>query len=114
MPSLLKAGRRARRVRQNFVNSPQPTTPIKAVSGSAATTVVTLTFDQAVILKGVPNYSVDVVGAEPVSAVLTSPTTIEITYDVSVAAATEVNIPYEEPAVRNASGGFVSTSTFPV
>jgi hypothetical protein len=31
-----------------------------------------------------------------------------------VAAATELNIPYEEPAVRNSSGGFVSTSTFPV
>lgn len=46
------------------------------------------------------------------SAVQTSPTTIEITFDVSIALATVVNIPYQEPAVRNAKGGYVSDSTF--
>jgi hypothetical protein len=49
-----------------------------------------------------------------VSAAMTSPTQVAITYSASVAAATAVNIPYEEPSVRNSSGGFVSTSTFPV
>jgi hypothetical protein len=48
------------------------------------------------------------------SAIKTAPDTIQITFSASVATATEVRIPYEEPAIRNASGGFVSTSTFPV
>ena len=61
-----------------------------------------------------PAYTTDVAGADPVSAVLTSPNVVAITFDASVAAATVLTIPYEEPAVRNSSGGFVSTSTFPV
>jgi hypothetical protein len=93
---------------------PQPTAAIKITGASAAGSVVTVTLDQSVSLQGTPQYAVDVVGAEPVSAELTSPTTVAITYDVAVAAATTLTIPYEDPAVRNASGGFVSTSTFPV
>lgn len=79
--------------------------PIRINSASAALTVLTVTFDQPVGLKGVPAYTTDVAGAAPVSAVQTSPTTIEITFDVSIALATVVNIPYQEPAVRNAKGG---------
>ena len=45
---------------------------------------------------------------------MTGMNTVAITFGATVAAATEVRIPYEEPAIRNASGGFVSTSTFPV
>jgi hypothetical protein len=45
---------------------------------------------------------------------MTGMNTIAITFSATIAAATEVRIPYEEPAVRNGSGGFVSTSTFPV
>ena len=112
--SLLKAARRNRRRSNSSVNNPQPTTPI-AVSGvAAAGSVLTVTFDQPVSLNGTPAYTTDVAGAEAVSAVMTSPTTVAITFDAAVAAATELSIPYEEPAVRNASGGFVSTSTFPV
>jgi hypothetical protein len=96
------------------VNNPQKTTPIKVESASAALAVLTVTFDQPVSLNGVPQYTTDVVGATAESAVMTSPTTIDITFSASVAAATALNIPYEEPAVRNSSGGFVSTSTFPV
>jgi hypothetical protein len=95
-------------------NSPHKTNPIKVTAVNAALAVVTVTFDQPVALTGIPQYTTDVVGATPQSAVLTSPTTVAITFSASVAAATELNIPYEEPAVRNSSGGFVSTSTFPV
>src|SRR5687768_9576460 len=115
MPSAMKTRKsRPTRLRGLSATNPQATTPIKVTAASAATTVLTVTFDQVVALKGTPNYSTDVAGAEAVSAVQTSPTTIEVTFDAAVAAATEVTIPYEEPAVRNASGGFVSTSTFPV
>jgi len=115
MPSAMKTKKsRSPRLRGLTATNPQATTPIKVTSANAATTVVTVTFDQVVALTGTPNYTTDVVGADPVSAVQTSPTTIDITFSASVAAATELNIPYEEPAVRNSSGGFVSTSTFPV
>ncbi len=112
--SLLKAARRSRRRQNSPVNNPQPTVPIKVTAASAAGSVLTVTFDQPVILSGVPQYATDVPGAAPTSAVLTSATTLALTFDAAVAAATELKIPYEEPAIRNASGGFVSTSTFPV
>jgi|SRR5688572_2833947 hypothetical protein len=96
------------------VTKPQPTRPILVTAASAVGSVLTVTFDQSVILDGTPAYTTDIVGATPVSAELTNPTTIEITFSAAVAAATEVRIPYEEACVRNASGGFVSTSTFPV
>ena len=114
MPSLIKNKTRAVRRRSLNVNNPQKTAGIKVTAATAVGSVLSVTFDQAVALTGTPAYAVDVVGADPVSAALTSPTTVAITYDAAVAAATELTIPYEEPAVRNASGGFVSTSTFPV
>ena len=112
--SLLKRRRVVRRRTNSFVNNPQPTTPIKVTDVAVAGSVATVTFDQAVSLQGTPAYTTDIAGAEAVSAALTSPTTVAVTFDAAVATATALNIPYEEPAVRNASGGFVSTSTFPV
>ena len=101
--------------RKNIMaNRPQPTTPITVTAAAAAGSALTVTFNQPVALKGVPQYTVDVAGADPVSAVLSAPNICVITYDVAIAAATTLTIPYEEPAIRNASGGFVSTSTFPV
>jgi hypothetical protein len=75
---------------------------------------MTVTLDQPVSLNGTPRYTTDVVGATASSAVMTGMNTVAITFGSTIAAATEVRIPYEEPAIRNASGGFVSTSTFPV
>jgi hypothetical protein len=99
------------------VNRPQPTTPINMTNAVAAGAVITITFDQPVILRGTPRYTTDVAGPptpDAISAVLTSPTTLELTFDAPVAAATVINIPYEEPGIRNSSGGFVSHNTFPV
>ena len=90
-------------------------TPIKVVSVAAATTVLTVTFDQAVALKGLPQYTVDPAGPTPVSAARTSPTTVAITYTASIATITGVTIPYEDPAVRNSVGGFVQAyDGFPI
>jgi hypothetical protein len=93
---------------------PQPTTPIKVTAVDATGSVLTITFDQPVSLNGVPQYTTSVVGATASSAVMTGMNTVAITFSATIATATEVRIPYEEPAVRNSSGGFVSTSTFPV
>lgn len=95
-------------------NRPQPTTGIGIVSATPALTVLTMVFDQPVSLKGVPQYTTGIAGAAPLSAVATSPTTVDITFDQDIALATAVNIPYEEPAIRNASGGFVTPTAFAV
>ena len=105
---------RGTRPRGLSVTRPQPTAPIKITAATKATTVLTVTFDQVVILDGVPQLVTDVAAVTAISAAQTSPTTIEVTFSASIATATEVQIPYEEPAIRNASGGFVSTSSFPV
>jgi hypothetical protein len=100
--------------RNSVVNNPQPTTPILVTGASVLGSVLTMTFDQMIALDGVPQYTTDVVGATALSAVMVGTNTVAITFSATVATATEVRIPYEEPAVRNGSGGFVSTSTFPV
>ena len=88
--------------------------PIGIVSATKATTVMTIVFDQAVSLKGVPKYTTDLAGVTAVSAAMTSPTTLAVTFSATVATATELNIPFEDPAVRNASGGYANAGTFPV
>jgi len=108
----MKKRSKVSRRRAMGVTKPQPTTPITVSAATKAGTKITLTFDWPVTLDGTPAYTTDVAGATAVSAVATGPATIEVTFSASIAAATEVRIPYEEPAVRNASGGFVSTSTF--
>lgn len=107
---LLKSAPKTRRERAKTTQQ----TPVKIVSASAATTVLTVTFDQPVILKGIPEYSVDVVGATPTGAALTAPTTLALTFSASIAAATEMTIPFQDPGIRNAVGGFVANSSFPV
>jgi hypothetical protein len=114
MSSLLKAARKIRKRSNSSVNNPQPTVPIALVSAVKNTTKITVTFDQPVALKGVPGYTTNLAGVTALSAIKTGPTTVEVTFSASVATATTLHIPYEEPAIRNASGGFVSDSTFPV
>ena len=100
---------------QNRVR-PTQKTPVRIVSASAsaAASVLTISFDQPVILKGVPQYTTDIAGATPTTAALTSPTTLALTFSAAVATATEVTIPFEDPGIRGAVGGFVADSTFPV
>jgi uncharacterized membrane-anchored protein len=112
--SLLRAARRTRRRTNSMFNNPPRTVAIKVTAATALGSVLTMTFDQPVSLNGTPAYTTDVVGATAKSAAMTGPTTVAITFSAAIAAATEVRIPYEEPAIRNGSGGFVSTSTFPV
>jgi hypothetical protein len=114
MPSALTrtSAHRASR-RRNGPNRPVPATPIGIVSVTKALAVMTIVFDQPVALKGVPQYTTNLSGATPISAALTAPTTLALTFSATVATATTLNIPSEEPAVRNSSGGFVSPHTFP-
>jgi hypothetical protein len=100
--------------RKNGVNRPVPTVPIGIVSATKATTTITVVFNQPVGLKGVPAYTTNISGVTVLSATLSSPTTLVLTFSASVATATSLIIPFEEPAIRNASGGYANPGTFPV
>lgn len=93
---------------------PKLPTSIRIVSAVAATTTLTVTFDQPVVLRGKPNWTTDVAGAEAVSATNPTLNTVVITFSESIAAATEVIIPVADPAIRSKVGGFVADTTFPV
>jgi hypothetical protein len=112
MPGII--GRRSGKSRRNRGNRLAPlATPIGIASVTKSGSVMTIVFNQAVTLSGVPQYTTNIAGANPLSAALTAPTTVAVTFSAAVATATTVNIPHEDPAIRNTSGGFVSPSTFP-
>ena len=91
---------------------PTLATSLRIVSAVAATTTLTVTFDQPVRLKGVPQWTTDVPGATAMSAASPSPDVVVITFSATIAAATEVIIPVADPAIRNKVGGFVADTTF--
>jgi hypothetical protein len=114
MPSSITRNKQHRASRRkNNTNRPVPTVPIGIVSVTKATTTMTIVFNQPVSLKGIPQYTTNLAGVTPISAALTAPSTLSLTFSASIATATTLNIPAEEPAIRNSSGGFVSPSTFP-
>src|SRR5688572_8835396 len=98
MPALFRAEKKSRRR-----STKKGDTWIRIVSASKAGSVLTLVFDQPVSLRRglVPQYATSVAGAEPVSAALTNPTTLAVTFDAAITAATSVTIPVKDPAVRS-------------
>ena len=95
---------------------PKKATPVRISSASVAASVLTVNFDQPVVLNGTPEYATDVAGATPVagSEVMTTPTTLQLTFSAPIAAATELTIQFEDPAIRSAVGGFVADTMFPL
>lgn len=87
---------------------------VRIISATKAAAVLTVTFDQPVVLKGTPAYTTSVAGATPVSATSPSPAVVQITFSATIATATTMSIPVADPAVRNKVGGFVADTTFPV
>ena len=109
MPNVLnrKRAHRPRKLGRPTVNVPPMVAPITVTNMVVSTNKLTVTFDQVVGLEGVPQYMTEL-APTPVSATKTGPTTVEITYSATIAAALAVIVPFEDPAVRNASGGFVN------
>lgn len=93
-------------------NRPIPNAPIFISAATKSGNVLTLTFDQQVNLEGTPGITTDLVGVSPVSAVKTNPVSVAITFSAAITAATEINIPYLDRAIRNVRGGFVYSPTF--
>jgi len=108
LPGTLRTPRRARRERNPRVNRPQPTAPINIISAIKSAAQLTIVFNQPVSVRGVPQYTVNAAGATPQTVGILSATSITIVYSADISLADELTIPYEEPAVRNSSGGFVN------
>jgi len=89
----------------------QATTPINVVTATAAATMLTVTFDQSVILNGTPAFRLDVAAADPVGALQQGPNKVVITYSAPIDSATKLTLGYNDPAIRNASGGYVQSNT---
>lgn len=89
-------------------------TPIGVADATKSGNVIAIEFDGPVILRGVPQYTTDLPGVTPVSAVLIGTNVLELTFSGSVDTATALNIPYEDPGIRNNSGGYVGPSSVPV
>ena len=98
--------------------SGQPMPPVKAfpisiLSVEKSGSVATIEFDQFVNLSGVPKYTTSIEGVTAISAAMTSPNTLVVTFSAAITAATNLVIPFEDPAIRNSSGGFANPGTFP-
>jgi hypothetical protein len=93
---------------------PKQPTSIRISSVAVDASVLTVTYNQPIVLKGTPGYTTDVPGATAVSATSPSINVVEITFSAAIAAATVVNIPVADHAIRNKVGGFVADTTFPV
>jgi hypothetical protein len=102
---------RARRAGGDTANRPRPETPILITAASAVGSVLTLTFDQPVILSGVPQFTTDM-PATPVSATRPATNQVAITYSAGVAGLNLINLAFRDPAIRNASGGYVTCNTY--
>ena len=78
---------------------------VNIVSATAASKVVTVTFDQAVVVSRTPAWAID--GQLPSASRLTGPTTLELTYPSVVAIDEPMTVAYEPSAVCGLTGGTV-------
>jgi hypothetical protein len=106
------SSKQTRRARRDNPNRPRPETPILIVTAGAAGSVLTLTLDQPVLLSGTPAFTTDVGGAIPVSATRPALNQVAITFSGNIAAMNQVNLTFRDPAIRNTSGGFVTSNTY--
>jgi len=115
MPSAVtKSNRNTRSRRLSGQTRPmQRAIPIGIASVAKSGSVMTIIFDQTVVLNGTPAYTTDLPGITAVSAAMTSPTTMALTFSAAITTATELVVPFEDPAVRNATGGYPNAGTFP-
>lgn len=111
MPTLKRPARFQRNRRGRTKNNRTLSLSLVADSIDFATPTVTATFPVPVVLKGIPQWLSNT-GKLPVSATMTSPTVVAMTYDAP-GLLTTVTVPENDPAIRSATGGFCAPGTFP-
>lgn len=84
--------------------------PITGTVTSIAASQAQVVFPVAMVIGGVPQYSLSSGGGFPTAMTITSPTTIALTYGTTIATKT-LTIPANEPNVRSFQGGFVAPAT---
>lgn len=72
---------------------------------------IILTFNQPIVLNGIPQYETNT-GKLPTSATLTTPNVVTLAYDTP-GSVTAITIPFQDPAIKSRTGGSVSPGTFP-
>ena len=101
---------RRRKIRDRRADD-RPATPILVVGSSIAGSVLTLTFDGPVSLGGVPAFTTDFPTHVAVSATRVAANAVAITYNEPLAGIVALNVGFRDPAIRNASGGYVTSNT---
>jgi len=91
-----------------MVNTPQPVAPVLIVSTSAMGVTLTVTFDQPIAVNGTPGYTLN--GVAAVSAVQTAPNIVAIAFASAINNTGYLNVGFRDSAIRNASGGFVTSN----
>ena len=89
-------------------------TPIAVVSVVAVGLTLTVTFDQPVLLRGVPQWPAGSPATPPTKATMPSPSSVLLTYPGYVGSESELTVPFEDPAVRNSRGGHVNAGRLAV
>lgn len=78
--------------------------------GAKSSGSITLTFPQPIVLKGTPAYGS---GSLTVNAATApTPNTLALVFNGSLVASIPLTIPFEDPAVRNAQGGYVRPGAY--
>jgi len=105
-----------KRIAQVSLAEPMPVTNALVTLIVFGVNTLTLTLDRAVALEGFPNSWVVRGGAadgeSPVSAVLLSPTSLELTFVGVTTLSTALELTPYDPAVRTPDGGFCSADAF--
>lgn len=88
-------------------------TPIQFTLGKFSTNDVTVTFDQPVVINGIPAWfdtsspTIVVEGVEQLDA-----SSANLTFNAPATGA--LTVPFEDPAIRNANGGYVQSGSVSV
>ena len=87
-------------------------TPITIESAVRTGNFLDLTFNQPIILKGVPQYENDNDNTLPLSATVSDPanTIVRLVYTGATTGQNFI-VPFEDPAIRNNAGGYVTQQT---
>ena len=92
----------------NFMqNAPPDNNPVLITNVVVASPALTLTFDQPVVLDGLPGFGVDVGSGTVTQATQPAPNQVELVFSEAITGATTINLTVRDPAIRGAMGGYV-------
>src|SRR5262245_25221257 len=114
VPGKLRPNTRTRTSRRvkDTKNMHAPMGPIHIIGASVSGSTMSVTFDEAVTLAGVPQIIPNVASRTPVSAAQPAANQIVITYNGSVATGSTLTVAYQDPGVRNVAGAFIAETYF--